>query len=111
MVKMLVFVSFPNSTIRLRNSVYSSQTAQTVFRQSLKRLYYLMLHMEVPYESKLFVLSGLDINLALFLWVFLLFFNHFDQTFGGWFWGCLDSLDRVGPCQHHITAELKLLLV
>ena len=43
MVKMLVFVSFPNSTIRLRNLVYSSQTAWAVFRQSLKSLYY-MLH-------------------------------------------------------------------
>ena len=40
MVKMLVFVSFPNSTIRLRNSVYSSQTARTVYRQSLERLSY-----------------------------------------------------------------------
>ena len=85
MVKMLVFVSFPNSTIRLSNSVYSSQTAQTVYRQSLERLYS-MLHMEVPYESRLFVLSELDINQALFFWVFLLFSNHFDQTFGGWFW-------------------------
>ena len=110
MVKMLVFVSFPNSTIRLRNSVFSLQTAQTVYRQSLECLYY-MLHMEVQYESRLFVLSGLDIHQALFIWVFLFFSNHFDQTFGGWFWGCLDSLDRVGPCQHHITAELKLLLV
>ena len=79
---MLVFVSFPNSTIRLRNSVYSSWTAWTVYRQSLERLYY-MLHMKVPYESRLFVLSGQDINQALFIWVFLLFFNHFDQTFGG----------------------------
>ena len=110
MVKMLVFVSFPNSTIRLRNSVYSSQTAQTVYRQSLGRLYF-TLHMEVPYESRLFALSGLGVNQALFLWVFLCFSNHFDQTFGGWFWGCLDSLDRIGPCQHCITAELKLLLV
>ena len=110
MVKMLVFVSFPNSTIRLRNLVYLSQTAQTVHRQSSECLYF-TLHMEVPYESRLFVLSGLDINQALFIWVFLLFSNHFDQTFGGWFWGCLDSLDRVRPCQHHITAELKLLLV
>ena len=81
MVKMLFFVSFPNSTIRLSNSVYSSQTAQTVYRQSFERIYY-MLHMKVPYESKLFVLSGLDINQALFVWVYLFFSNHLDQTFG-----------------------------
>ena len=110
MVKMLVFVSFLNSTVRLKNLVYSSQTARTVYRQSLECLYY-TLHMEVPYESRLFVLSGLDTYQALFILVFLLFSNHFDQTFWGWFWGCLDSLDRVGPCQHHITAQLKLLLV
>ena len=83
---MLVFVSFPNSTIRLRNSVYSSQTAQTAYKQSLECLYY-PLHMEVPDESRLFVLSGLDINQALFIWVFLLFSNHFDQTLGGGFGG------------------------
>ena len=40
MVKILVFVSFPNSTIRLSNSVYSSQTAWTVYRQSLERQSY-----------------------------------------------------------------------
>ena len=46
MIKMLVFVSFPNSTIRLKNLVYLSQTAWTVYRQSLERLYFtLHLHM------------------------------------------------------------------
>ena len=76
MVKMLVFVSFPNSTIRLSNSVYSSQTAKTVYRQSLERLSFL-LHMEVPYESRLFVLSGLDINQALFFLGFSFIFQPF----------------------------------
>ena len=42
MVKMLVFVSFPNSTIRLRNLVYLSQTAWTVYRQSLECLYFML---------------------------------------------------------------------
>ena len=64
--------------------------------------------MEVPYESRLFVLSGLDINQFLLFWVFPLFFNHFDQTFGRWFWGCLDSLDKgwAMSAPHHSRVEV-----
>ena len=106
MVKMLVFVSFTNSTIRLRNLVYSSQTAWTDFRQSLKRLYF-TLHMEVPDESKLFVLSGLDVNQVLFLWFFFLFSNHFDQSFGGGFG--ISRQSRQGwamSAPHHSRVEV-----
>ena len=68
----------------------------------------LPLHMEVPYESRLFVLFGLDVNHFGFLWFFPFFFNHFDQTFGGWFRGCQDSLDKgwAMSAPHHSRVEV-----
>ena len=35
-------------------------------------------------------------------------FNHFDQTFGGWFWECLDSLDKgwAMSAPHHSIDEV-----
>ena len=44
---------------------------------------YIMLHMEVPNESKLFALIGLDINHFLLLWIYFIEIQPFDQTFGG----------------------------
>ena len=99
MVKILDFISFPNSTIRLSNLDLLLQ------RQSIY-IMILPLHMEVPCESRLFVLCGLD--MIWFFGFFVVNFNHFDQTFRGWFWGCLDSLDKgwAMSAPHHSRDEV-----
>ena len=111
MVKRLDFISFPNSTIRLSNSDFfiidCMDSLQTVFIVTV-----LPLHMEVPYESRLLVLCGLDINLFMvFLGFFLYFSTILTKLLGGGFGDVQTVQTRVGPCQHHITAELKILLV
>ena len=61
-----------------------SETTWTVYKIMLP------LYMEVPYESKLFVLIGLDINLSLLSWVS---FSDF-QPFWPNFWGVVLGMSR-----------------
>ena len=57
-----------------------------VWRLQGQSVGYVMLHMEVPNESKLFVLMGLDINHFFYYFGFIsIYFNHFDQILGGGF--------------------------
>ena len=60
--------SFLNSTIRLSNSDLFTDCTDSLYNDlTITHGVFFMLHMEVPYESMLSVLCGLDINWFLVL--------------------------------------------